>query len=141
MFGMTPLQAIAQTQQLGYGPILVLIAVGSLLAGSIILISHALPKAKRRGHDKEGTYESGVEPIGDARRRFNVKFYLVAMLFLLFDVELIFMYPSAKVFTEAKASGQSPVSMTFLFCEMGIFFAILLVGYIYAWSKGVFRYD
>jgi NADH-quinone oxidoreductase subunit A len=126
---------------LGYGPIGVLILFVMGVATAIILVTQTLPKAKRSGPRKDATYESGMEPIGDARRRFNVRFYLVAMLFLLFDVELIFMYPWAKVFTQARVEGLAQGELAFLFFEMVIFFMILLVGYVYAWGKGVFRYD
>lgn len=126
---------------LGYGPIIALIFLAMLVTTSIIVITHVLPKPKRSGPVKDSPYESGMPLIGDARRRFNVRFYLVAMLFLLFDVELIFMYPWAVVFADGAKSGTSTVSVPFLFYEMGIFFAILLVGYIYAWGKGIFRYD
>ncbi len=129
----------------GYGPILVLIVVAIVLSTSIILITHVLPKARRHGVVKESTYECGMEVIGDARRRFNVRFYLVAMMFLLFDVELVFMYPWAKVFTQGAArASEAPEAVAaqqFLFVEMGVFFAILLVGYTYAWRKGVFNWD
>jgi NADH-quinone oxidoreductase subunit A len=124
----------------GYGPIGVLILLVMVVATSILLITQLIPKAKRSGPRKDATYESGMEVIGDARRRFNVRFYMVAMLFLLFDVELVFMYPWAILFTKARTSA-APAELTFLFYEMVIFFAILLVGYIYAWGKGVFRYD
>jgi NADH-quinone oxidoreductase subunit A len=130
---------------LGYGPIGVLILIVMALATLIIIITQTLPKLKRSGPQKDATYESGMEPIGDARRRFNVRFYMVAMLFLLFDVELIFMYPWAKVFTESvgkrSLSAADSANVTFLFYEMVIFFVILLVGYAYAWGKGIFRYD
>ncbi len=79
----------------GYGPILVLIVVAIVMSTAVILITHVLPKAKRHGVVKESTYVCGMEVIGDARRRFNVSFYLVDMMFLLFDVELVFMYPWA----------------------------------------------
>lgn len=124
--------------ELGYQPILALILIIMALGGTIMLITHVLPKPGRQGERKDSTYESGMDVIGDARRRFNVRFYLVAMLFLLFDVELIFMYPWAKVFTGGAASG---ANMSFLFYEMVIFMMILLVGYVYAWRKGVFRWD
>ena len=124
--------------ELGYQPILALILVIMALGGTIMLITHVLPKPGRQGARKDATYEAGMEVIGDARRRFNVRFYLVAMLFLLFDVELIFMYPWAKVFTSGTASG---ANMSCLFYEMVIFMMILLVGYAYAWRKGVFRWD
>ena len=126
----------------GYGPIVVLILLVMVVAAGIILITHVIPKPKRSGPVKDSTYESGVELVGDARRRFNVRFNLVAMLFLLFDVELVFMYPWARVFSvEAAAAVPNPETMSFLFYEMGIFFAILLVGFTYAWKRGIFRYD
>jgi len=128
---------------IGYGPILGLILLAMLVATSILILTHVIPKPGRRGPVKDSPYESGMPIIGDARRRFNVRFYLVAMVFLLFDVELIFMYPWAAVFTDVARSSGADVSPLFMFYfyEMGIFFAILLVGYIYAWSKGIFRFD
>jgi len=131
----------ASLQELGYKPIAVLILVIMALGGTIMLITHTLPKPGRQGARKDATYEAGMEPIGDARRRFNVRFYLVAMLFLLFDVELIFIYPWAKVFTSGGSAAATGVSMSFLFYEMVIFMMILLVGYTYAWRKGIFRWD
>lgn len=133
----------AELPDLGYGPIAVLLGVVVFGATAIILLTHILPKAKRRGDQKEDTYEAGMAPIGDARRRFNVKFYLVAMMFLIFDVELIFMYPWAVAFLKAK-SGTDPVlaaQAPMLFWVMLIFFMILTLGFLYEWGKGVLRYD
>ena len=126
---------------LGYQTIVVLILAIMAMGGVIMLLTHFLPKAGRKGTRKFEVYESGMEPIGDARRRFNVRFYLVAMLFLLFDVELIFMYPWARAFTAGAKGMDVGVSQAFLFYEMVIFFVILLVGYAYAWKKGIFRWD
>jgi NADH-quinone oxidoreductase subunit A len=125
----------------GYGPIVVLIVFAALFAAAIILLTHILPKAKRSGPEKDATYEAGMEPIGDARRRLNVRFYLVAMLFLLFDVELVFMYPWARLFTSEAQAGTNPAMVSFLFWEMAIFFALLVIGFAYDWLRGVFRYD
>ena len=137
-----PLIASGTGSAIGYGPILILILLMIVVSTTIILLTHFLPKPKRSGPVKDGTYESGVPVIGNARRRFNVRFYLVAMLFLLFDVELIFMYPWARLFTvEASAPMPDPAVMSFLFYEMVIFFGILLVGFTYAWKKRVFQYD
>ncbi len=136
------LPAALAAAPLGYGPILVLILVMLTVAVSILVITHIFPKPKRSGPEKDGTYESGMPPIGDARRRFNVRFYLVAMLFLLFDVELIFLYPWATLFVhEARAGVPDAALLSFLFWEMVIFFGILVVGFAYDWKKGVFRYD
>lgn len=130
-----------QSAVLGYGPIVVLIVFAALASATIILVTHVLPKQKRSGPEKDATYESGVEAIGDARGRFNVRFYLVAMLFLLFDVELVFMYPWARLFTSEAQAGTNPATVSFLFWEMAIFFAILVIGFAYDWGRGVFRYD
>ena len=124
----------------GYGPILVLIVVSILLSAGMIVISHVLPKPKRSGAEKDSTYEAGMEPVGDARRRFNVRFYLVAMLFLLFDVEIVFLYPWALAFMDARNAGNA-AQVSFLFVEMAIFFGLLLIGFVYDWGKGILRYD
>jgi NADH-quinone oxidoreductase subunit A len=91
------------------------------------------------GPGKEMTYESGMVPIGDTRRRFNVRFYLVAMIFLVFDVEIVFFYPWATVFPDAVVR-QAPNALALLI-EMVVFVVILLVAYFYAWGKGVFKWD
>lgn len=121
------------------------------LAGAILVLTHVIGP-KRTGPVKEMTYESGVDPIGDARKRFNVHFYIIAMLFLLFDVEIVFFYPWASLFgrltqpvgsmqtqwsEQMVAAGYGP---TFFLVEMLIFIAVLGVGYVYAWRKGVFRW-
>lgn len=125
-----------------YLPIVILIGVVIATASAIILLAHFLPKPWRHGPVKDSTYESGMEAIGDARRRLNISFYLVAMLFLLFDVELLFMYPWAVVFHRS-ATGDAAglpggISTAFLLGEMAVFFVILLVGYVYAWRKRIF---
>ena len=84
-------------------------------------------------------------PIGDARRRFNVRFYIVAMIFLVFDVEIVFFYPWASIFPDYVTRPDLMMgglrTSTVLLIEMLIFVAILLVAYLYAWGKGVFRWD
>lgn len=136
-----PYVTLATVPDLGYGPIAVLLVLVLIVGLVILAMSHGLPKVKRKGKEKDDTYESGVPPIGDARRRFNVKFYLVAMMFLIFDVELVFMYPWAVAFIDAKRSGQSAEAMPMLFWVMAIFFIILAIGFVYEWGKGVLRYD
>lgn len=125
---------------LGYGPIVVLIVFVAVVSTVILLLTHLIPKAKRTGPRKDETYESGMKAVGDARRRFNVRFYMVAMLFLLFDVELVFLYPWAVTFLEAKRAGDAMLG-SFLFVEMAIFFALLLVGLLYDLGKGVLEFD
>lgn len=128
-----------------YAPVMALILMVILMVVVIMILAHVIGP-KRHGRVKDSTYESGVPIIGDARRRFNVKFYIIAMLFLLFDVEVVFLWPWALLFRDAAVDpAASPVVAAgydkgFLLIEMVVFFAILLVGYAYAWRKGVFRW-
>lgn len=121
------------------------------LSGTIAVATHVLGPG-RSGHVKSSTYESGMNPIGDARRRFNVRFYLVAVLFIVFDVELIFLYPWALVFPNLKkdAAAEQPWATAmiesghtvgYVFGAICIFFALLLVGFWYEWKKGIFKWD
>lgn len=138
--------------QTGYAPVLVTVIVAMTLAALILVATHVIGPS-RHGPVKDSTYESGVAPIGDARRRFNVRYYVIAMLFLLFDVEIVFIYPWAILFPRLQAGPESEHAAwaqqmvqagfgpIFFFTEMLIFTAILVVGYIYAWRKGVFRWD
>ena len=134
---------LADAPNLGYAPIVVLLGLALLVGIAILLLTHFLPKAKRSGEDKDDTYESGMPPIGDARRRFNVKFYLVAVMFLIFDVELVFMYPWVAAFIKAKSGTDAALAANapMLFWVMMIFFIILTLGFLYEWGKGVLRYD
>ncbi len=86
---------------------------------------------KRPNEEKLSTYESGMEPVKSARERFSVKFYLVAMLFIVFDIEIVFMYPWAVKFRELGMFG---------FIEMLVFIGVLLVGYLYIVRKGALRW-
>ena len=116
--------------------LLIVIAVG-FAAGNIILSIIVGPR--RTGPGKEQTYESGMVPIGDTRKRFNVRFYIVAMIFLVFDVEIVFFYPWATVFPDAVVSPTGNSGL--LLIEIVLFVLILLLAYIYAWGKGVFQWD
>jgi len=131
---------LAAAPDIGYAAIGLLILFVIFVATLIMCLTHWLPKAKRHGPEKDGTYESGMEVIGDARRRFNVRFYLVAMLFLLFDVDLVFMYPWAVAYLDADASGNAAM-VGFLFWEMAIFFGLMVVGLGYDLAKGVLEFD
>ena len=141
--------ALAQTADTtgSWAPVVLLLVIGLGFAvvniGASIIIGPG-----RTGPGKEETYESGMVPIGDTRKRFNVRFYIVAMIFLVFDVEIVFLYPWATIFAKAVAMSHqagSAVSSTFsggaLFWEMIVFVIVLLVAYVYAWGKGVFRWD
>jgi len=119
-------------------PIVLLLIIGiGFAAGNIILSITLGPR--RPGPGKDLTYESGMVPIGDTRRRFNVRFYLVAMIFLVFDVEIVFFYPWATLFPDAVVQNSPTAGL--LLMEMLVFVLILLVAYFYAWGKGVFRWD
>jgi NADH-quinone oxidoreductase subunit A len=121
--------------------LLLVIAIGFAL-GNLVLSLVIGPS--RTGAVKESTYESGMVPIGDARRRFNVRFYVVAMIFLVIDVDIVFMYPWATIFASAARSDARSFGTdlgALLLIEMGVFVFFLLVAYLYAWGKGVFRWD
>ena len=110
-----------------YIPILLMLAVVALLACGMIVLSYLLgPRHPTR--QKLTTYECGIAPTGDARQRFSVKFYLVAMVFILFDVEVIFLYPWAVIYRELKLFG---------FVEMLFFILLVAAGFAYLWRKGV----
>ncbi len=125
------------TDLTGYLPIgiLVLMAIGFGVAnlGVSRIIGPHLP-----GKTKGIAYESGMDPIGEARKRFNVRFYMVAMTFLVFDVEIIFLYPWAVTFTQL--TPRSPEAGLFL-GRILFFIGASVVAYIYAYRKGVFRWD
>jgi NADH-quinone oxidoreductase subunit A len=113
-----------------YLPVLLQVIVAILFAGSALLVSVLVGKSGRRTRAKDTAYECGMLPQGEAPPRFSVKFYLVAMLFILFDLEIVFMYPWAVVYRESiKQSG-------LIFWSMLSFISILMIGYIYAVKKG-----
>ena len=114
-----------------YAPLLLHLLVAMGLAGAILLVS-ILVGQHRPTRAKLQAYECGVRPTGDAREPFSVKFYLVAMVFILFDVEAIFLYPWAYVYRELGWFG---------FFEMLLYILILLAGYIYLWKKGAFDWN
>lgn len=109
-----------------YFPVLVQVAIAALLAAGLIGASSLLGK-RARSPLKDTPYESGMAPVGDARQRFSVKFYLVGMIFILFDIEAVFLYPWAVVYRQLKM---------FAFAEMFVFVALVLIGFFYVWKKG-----
>ncbi|MGH2522810.1 MAG: NADH-quinone oxidoreductase subunit A [Anaerolineales bacterium] len=114
-----------------YLPIAVLLVVSVVLAALVVIIGH-LFGPKRPTRRKLEPYESGMRPIGPAMRRMPVRFYLVAVLFILFDIEVIFFLPWAVTF---RALG------VFGFIEMLVFIAILMVGYVWVWKKGALEWE
>jgi NADH-quinone oxidoreductase subunit A len=121
-----------------YAVLLLLLAFVIVAGGVIIVLSHfAAPR--RPTAIKGSPYESGMPPLGGARERFSVKFYLVAMLFIVFDIETVFLLPWAAIFT---APGRvASVSTGFLLIEMVVFLVILAVGYVYVWKRGALQWD
>jgi NADH-quinone oxidoreductase subunit A len=144
-----------------FTPIFLFILVGILVAIGMFGASYLLGP-KRRTPVKQMPYESGMNPIGDARQRFDVRYYLVAIMFLLFDVELLYLYPwavaqwsvapavvsapaepgaTAPAVTTASAGVGIPVEFRALvFGEILVFIAVLLAAFAYAWKKGVFQW-
>lgn len=117
--------------QLEYIAIGMLIAVATLIAAIAIGLGELLGP-KKQSKVKEEPYESGIVPIGPGTRRMPVRFYLIAVLFILFDIEVVFFLPWAVVFRQLGLFG---------LLEMTVFVAILLVGYVYAWKKGALEWE
>jgi NADH-quinone oxidoreductase subunit A len=109
-----------------YAPLLIHVVVAAAIAAVLVLFSSGIGR-RRPTRAKLQAYECGMLPIGDAREPFSVKFYLVAMVFILFDVEAIFLFPWALVYRELGLFG---------FLEMQLFIVVVLTGYFYLWKKG-----
>ena len=109
-----------------YFPVLVQIALAVLVAGALVALSYFIGK-RVKDRIKDSPYECGIAPTGSARERFSVKFYLVGIVFILFDIEAVFLYPWAVVYRELKM---------FAFVEMLLFIVLVLVGFFYVWKKG-----
>ena len=114
-----------------YLPIILLVAI-ALLFGLGSLVVSSLVGQKKPSPVKLSPYECGCEPVGSARERFSVKFYIIAMLFILFDIEAVFLYPWSVLYKRLGMFG---------LVEMGVFIVILFVGYIYVWKKGALEWE
>ena len=128
---------LASVELISYLPVLLAITMAVGFAVANIVASAVIGPAKS-GKIKGITYESGMDPIGTTKRRFNVRFYMMAMTFLVFDVEIIFLYPWAVTFTQLEPGS----------AEAGMFLGRILffvgtgvAAYVYAWRKGVFRWE
>jgi NADH-quinone oxidoreductase subunit A len=121
-----------------YFPILMIFIFVLGFAVTNLALSHFIGRRKNI-RAKLIPYECGMDPVGSAHQRFSVKFYLVAMVFILFDIEAIFLVPWAVVFKSLAA--QSQAMRIFVFWEMMTFILVLLVGYIYIWKKGLFEWN
>ena len=120
-----------------YLPLILQIIVALGLAGGMVAASFLIGKHKR-SRTKLGAYECGMDPVGDARGRFSVRFYMVAMLFILFDVEAVFMLPWAVVYRELYSiTGQR----FFGFWEMFVYICFVAVGLFYVWKKGILNWS
>jgi len=115
----------------GFLPILIMIGLGVGFAAGNVVLSQFIGPSKP-SPEKSAQYECGMPPVGDARQRQSVKFYLVAMIFLLFDIEIAFLYPWAIAFRELGIVA---------FWQIVTFFLLLLTGYIYVWRKGAFDWS
>jgi len=109
-----------------YVPLLIQIVLAVLIAAALVTISFALGK-RVKDRVKDQPYECGIAPSGSARERFSVKFYLVGIVFILFDIEAVFLYPWAVVYRELKM---------FAFVEMFLFIVLIISGFVYVWKKG-----
>ncbi len=119
---------------------LVLAAVAVVTPTAILLLSFIAGPSKKKLATKLTPYECGVKPFESARGRFSVKFYLVAMLFIIFDIEAVFLYPWATVLRD-NVSGDNPAVGWFMFWVMAIFLGVLTVGFIYEWGRGALEWD
>ncbi len=130
-----------------YAAIGVLIALVVVTAIGMLVVAHVIGP-KRHGPVKDSAYESGMPIIAGADRRLHIRFYVVALLFLLFDVEVIFLWPWATAYHAAAVNGMTiplqsggVAGKGFLLVGMGFFVALLLFGLVYEWKKGAFRWD
>lgn len=119
-----------------YLPVLMIFVFITGFAITNLVISRLFGR-RRDTREKLMPYECGMDPVGAAHQRFSVKFYLVAMIFILFDIEAVFLIPWAVVFQ----SLSKLLSKPFVFVEMIVFLAVLLLGYVYVWKKGLFEWN
>ncbi|WIM05647.1 MAG: NADH-quinone oxidoreductase subunit A [Candidatus Nitricoxidivorans perseverans] len=120
-----------------YFPVLVFVIVG-LAFGCVPILLGWLVAPNRPDSEKLSPFECGFEPFGDARMKFDVRYYLIAIIFILFDLEVAFLLPWATIFKEIAGT---PEIKVFGFVEMMVFLAILVIGYIYAWAKGALDWE
>jgi NADH-quinone oxidoreductase subunit A len=123
-------------ETINYIPILILFFFTLAIVGILLLLPRMIAR-RRPTPEKNMAYECGKDPIGSPRERFNVAFYLVAMVFILFDIEAVFVIPWAVVFKDLARE----VSGRFVFLEMIVFILVLLAGYVYVWKKGAFDWN
>jgi NADH-quinone oxidoreductase subunit A len=118
-----------------YLPILLMMG-GAIAFAAVSVILSKIIGPRKPNQEKLSTYESGVEPYGTAHSKFSVKYYMAAMLFIIFDIEVVFMYPWAVVFRSFEGS-----MLTYALIEMLVFIGLLLIGYIYMLRKGALKWN
>jgi NADH-quinone oxidoreductase subunit A len=125
------MEQVDPNSPVAFVPVLLMVIVAIGFATFTLVASHFLG---RRVYDpaKMSPYECGITPVGSARDRFHTRFYLVAMLFIVFDIEIVFLYPWAVVFKQLGLFG---------LIEMGVFLLILILGFVYVWGKGALEWD
>ncbi len=119
-----------------YLPIVIFLAIAVILACIIVIIPHILA-VRRPDAEKNSQYECGFEPLGDSRSQFDIRFYLVAILFIIFDLEIAFLFPWSVVLGKYATTPE----MMFGFWSMMVFLAVLTVGFIYEWKKGALEWE
>lgn len=127
-----PVNEVANTPQ-DFLPLLVIVVVALAVAGIVIVLSVILGP-RRELEAKSEAYESGIRPFADTRRRFPVQYYLIAVLFIIFDIEVVFLYPWA---TTLHNDALKKVSLA----AMGVFMAVVVIGFVYEWRKGALDWD
>ena len=135
---MSLLAELASAPRTGWAPVALMLVIALVFACGTIVTSLAIGPS-RTGPGKSTPYESGMTPIGDTHRRFNVRFYIVAMIYLVFDVGIVFLFPWTSLF--APYAQSHPDHGGALLIQMIVFVAILMVAYAYAWRKDVFKWD
>ena len=117
------------------------IFLGTLFVGSAIIASKLLAFRTPDSRRKVQAYECAEDPVGDARIQFKVGYYIFALLFLIFDIESLFLFPCVRIFRAAMQNGSTQVEPMVLFAELSVFVLILFSGLVYAWKKGVLQWE
>jgi NADH-quinone oxidoreductase subunit A len=130
------LETMLESQLVQYVPVLILFVVALAIITGMLVFSVVVGKKGKRPAIKDSAYECGMLPIGEASQRYSVKFYLVAMLFILFDIEVVFLYPWAAIYREMLVAHADMI-----FFSMVSFIGILTVGYIYVFKKGALSWN
>lgn len=124
-----------------YAPLILFLVLGPVIAGSAILAGKLLGFRSPDSDRKRSAYECGVEPFGNARIQFKAGYYLFALLFLVFDIEALFLFPCLKILRGVVAGETANVPSGLIFIELGLFIVILFIGWAYAWRKGALEWE